>query len=114
MEKTNHKLVQGKLIVELSNLILSNGINPNEYPLYEAVIFETVNELFSETPDKLQLPSEELNIYLLNQWKENILLLLRNTNSTVIFRGVKLSDYSKLKEQIAVEFEKLVPNLFFK
>lgn len=90
-------------IREFKLWLLKKGVKYNHHPLFEAMIIESVETYISEYP--IQEDFFVRNQLLYDIWKEGLLLLLNNTYTHAVFRGIKLSDYQYIASQLIFKIE---------
>lgn len=91
------------IIREFKLWLLKKGVNYNQYPLFEAMIIESIETYSVEYP--VQENYVDRNQLLYDIWKEGLLLLLNNTHTHAVFRGIKLSDYKSVSNQLIFKIE---------
>ncbi len=90
-------------IREFKLWLIKKGVNYKQYPLFEAMIIESIETYISDYP--IQEDFFIRNQLLYEIWKEGLLLLLNNTYTHAVFRGIKLSDYQQIANQLIFKLE---------
>ncbi len=90
-------------IHEFKLWLLKKGIDYNQYPLFEVMIIESVEIYITE--HTIQEDFFVRNQLLYEIWKEGLVLLLSNVHTHAVFRGLKLSDYQHIANQLIFKIE---------
>ena len=99
------------LSTNFKNWLLEKGIDPNDNPLYEASIEEAVNQfansIHNEIPYVNYYPVERHNTMIFQTWRHTIEMMLNYTGSSMIYKGVQISDYNDAKSEILSQIQKI-------
>jgi hypothetical protein len=92
------------LSTNFKNWLLEKGVDPNDNSLYEAAIEEAVNQFanstYNEMPYVNYYPLQEHSRMIFQTWKHTIEMMLNYTDSSMIYKGVRISEYNEVKSEI--------------
>lgn len=87
------------------------GIDINSYPLYQAAVIESVerflNSKFNDVPYLEYYSNEEHNPIMSDTWKQTVELLLKNTDSSITYKGVSISEYWEIKDELLKQIQNI-------
>lgn len=76
----------------------------HSYPLYQGAVIESVerflNSKYNNVPYHQHYSIEEHNLIMFDTWKQTVELMLNNSDSSITYKGVKISDYCEIKDEI--------------
>lgn len=89
------------------------GIDANSYSLYQAAVIESVerflNSKYNDVPFHEHYSTLEHNSIMFDTWKHTVELMLKNTDLSMTYKGVKISEYREIKDELLNQIQNIQP-----